>query len=315
MKSLDEFRTYYNSMYYRLVALDSQRENVKRRLDLMYGLVVVIGVCLFLIFYRYKLIPTLLITVVVISIQILTGYILQYFIKRNYLIEFKEIFIKEAIVFFSESLEYKPDAFIPIEEFNLSRLYIGSPDQYTGEDLVSGTLYSSQEKENLGKGINIKMSELEVKERRRGHKGQSHYATYFKGVFMIIDFNKNFKGETFILEDAGVFNYLGGRNGTERVKLEDIDFEKKFAVYGTDEIETRELLTPSFIDDIYEMSCRIGKPKMALINNKMYIGIPTKGNILEPMYKDSLLEFDNVKKYYDQLAKYFKVIEELNLDE
>lgn len=84
--------------------------------------------------------------------------------------------------------------------------------------------------------------------------------TVFRGLIGRFHFQKPFEGRTLILTDQG---WLGnkltgwGRPG-DRVALEDPTFEKRFEVYGSDQVEARRLLTPAFMERLYELSERLG---------------------------------------------------------
>jgi len=72
----------------------------------------------------------------------------------------------------------------------------------------------------------------------------------FKGVVIEYRFPKKFKGWTFLYENkisAGNMN-LKSKSGFEKIILEDVEFNKKYTVYSTDQVESRYLLTTGFIE-------------------------------------------------------------------
>ncbi len=71
-----------------------------------------------------------------------------------------------------------------------------------------------------------------------------HTVVVFSGAIARIKMNKKFEGMTIIRPK----NKTSLAHKLEEVKLEDVDFHKYFKVYSTDQIESRYLLTTSFIE-------------------------------------------------------------------
>ena len=74
----------------------------------------------------------------------------------------------------------------------------------------------------------------------------------FYGLFLAIKTDKLYKGETIIQGKKTIFaNHIiinkSGINSKKFVKLEDVEFEKYFEVYGSDQVESRYILTPAFM--------------------------------------------------------------------
>ncbi len=67
------------------------------------------------------------------------------------------------------------------------------------------------------------------------------------------------------------------------IKLENPEFEKTFAIYGTSQIEARKLLTPVIMERILKYN-RLSKHDISLSfrKNKLYMAIPTTKNYFEP---------------------------------
>ena len=93
-------------------------------------------------------------------------------------------------------------------------------------------------------------------EARSGDK----YKTVFRGQVVRIKFPRKCEGLTLVLHDAGAFNsfsdeeeYSFGGKPMKRVRLEDPKFEKAFQVYGTDQVESRYLVHPVFMERLAAM--------------------------------------------------------------
>ena len=71
----------------------------------------------------------------------------------------------------------------------------------------------------------------------------------FRGVFVEFDMNKNFEGHTYLIENALTNRGLKlQHSGFEEVRLEDVEFNKKYKTYSNDQVEARFVLTPAFIE-------------------------------------------------------------------
>lgn len=75
----------------------------------------------------------------------------------------------------------------------------------------------------------------------------------FNGLVIKIKVSKKFNGVTIIKKDIGLLNFLQVRSGLQRIALEDPEFESKFEVFANDQIESRYLLTTSFMERLLRM--------------------------------------------------------------
>ncbi len=110
-------------------------------------------------------------------------------------------------------------------------------------------------------GANFQLYEAHLKQRRRS-ENRTYYVTVLRGVLIRIAFPRTVEGATLITRDKGLFNtFEGFANQTfgkagrklERIGLVDPTFEKRFEVYGTDQVMARYLLTPSFMERLLEL--------------------------------------------------------------
>ena len=87
-------------------------------------------------------------------------------------------------------------------------------------------------------GRNVAIYEAHL-ERGSGKNRQ----TIFQGQIYAIERRRGTGATTVIVPDRGLFNFFKPVSGMQRVKLDsDPEFEKKFEVYGTSEMEARQLL-------------------------------------------------------------------------
>lgn len=74
--------------------------------------------------------------------------------------------------------------------------------------------------------------------------------TVFRGQIFSIVFPQRFLGTTVVLRDTGWLNRFNCPKGLEKVGLEDPHFEKIFQVFSDDQIESRAILTPIFMEKL-----------------------------------------------------------------
>lgn len=94
----------------------------------------------------------------------------------------------------------------------------------------------------------------EVRLKYRSSGKSSSTRTVFHGQLFIIDYPKEFFGQTVLLRDAGILNALG-RPGKDfsRVGLVAAEFEKAFEAWSTDQVEARDLLDPIVLERFQEL--------------------------------------------------------------
>jgi len=158
---------------------------------------------------------------------------------------FKESIVGAVIREIHPSLRYTPDCGLSVNEFNRCGLFLTRPNRFSTEDQVQGV---------IGKTA-VCFSECDAK-KVTGSGKHRHVVQIFRGVIFKADFPKKFSCSAVVLPDCAeaVFgNLVGGFLQKcnfvrgERIKLEDPEFERLFAVYGNDQQEVRYLLSPSFM--------------------------------------------------------------------
>lgn len=141
--------------------------------------------------------------------------------------------------------------------------FIKRADRFHSEDFLSGSM----------EGVRFASSDLVLEERHVRHTKngtETYYETYYKGRLFIFDFNKPFDGYLQVLE--------GGRptrnRGYNKVKLESVQFNKKFKTYATSEHSAFYVLTPHFMEALMELEQKNrGQIYFSFIDNRLYIGI------------------------------------------
>ncbi|MNJ86068.1 hypothetical protein D3C87_35510 [compost metagenome] len=254
------------------------------------------------------------------AVLIISSLILGVMYNRfhNYFKEqFKGKVIPAVVKFVDERLEYDANRSL-IHEYSASHIFPKRADRYRAEDTISGkfdlTSFSFGE---------IHTEYKTVSTDKNGTRKETWH-TIFKGMFFVSDFNKDFHGETMIDADT-MERYLGklgrrfqkwnpSRTG-DLVKLENPEFEKKFAVYSTDEQECRYILTPSLMERLLEMTKKINfNMAISFRNKQMYIAVSNNMDLFEPSIFGSLLKEEDYRIIITMVRLMTGIIEDLNLN-
>jgi hypothetical protein len=261
-------------------------------------------------------------------IIVIVGPITWWLINRgainDYRSQFKQQVVGRLVNLYNPDLTYSPNEGITRSEFQASQIYRHRIDRYSKEDLLLGQLGATH----------FRFSEVhaEYKTTTTNSKGQTqtHWHTIFKGIFFIADFNKNFNGTTIVLPDTaerawggfgkmlqGWSAKLGAQPG-QLVSLEDPEFEQLFAVYSTDQVEARYILSTSLMERLVIFRNRIGQPiALSFINSCVYIAMSTNKNYFEPpslWFGSVLMQLAEIQTYLSDIQLAQGIIEDLNLN-
>ena len=102
------------------------------------------------------------------------------------------------------------------------------------------------------------------------------------------------------------------------VQLEDLKFSSRFKVYSSDQVEARYLVTPLFMEKLYNLKTVFGgrNIKCSFFNHDLMIVIDTKidlfelGNIHTPV-KD----IKSIERFYDEITTIYDLIDYFKLNE
>lgn len=257
------------------------------------------------------------------------GYVLVRWlsVRSAFRAAFKDQVIRALVAGFGDGLSYRPEGSITQAEFDRTGIFGTRPDRFSGEDLIEGRVGATA----------IRFSEVHAEEKRRRHtkKGtQTYWVTIFRGLFLVADFNKEFRGRTLVLPDTAesLFGGVGrwfqslsiGRD--ELVELEDPEFEEQFVVYTTDQIEARYILSTSLMQRIKEYRGRVGGTVyLAFVASELCVAIPTSKDMLEPPSPRHVARMRDdarsrarvearLEEYVEDLRLALAIVEDLNLN-
>ena len=189
--------------------------------------------------------------------------------------------------------------------------------------LPSGWTDEKNEDEITGcvDGIEFKMFETRLTHQEQDTNSQGETTTRtvvdFDGVLCDFKTAKSFDGHTIITRDFGFLNALQSTfSNLDRVFLEDVVFEKKFAAFSTDQIEARYLLTVSFMERLLDIENRFPKGRLqaAFMNDRFVILIRSRRNLFEvkPVGQLYDLESDS-KRIKDELGRFIEIAQHLGI--
>jgi hypothetical protein len=315
MKGLSELTDfYYKTLFPTLQKLEVDRKKLQKRIITIGIIYTLLALTILLPLTASNHINFNLI-IFLAFFYLGSGSFLYKYLIKDYTKEFKANVIEPLIKEIDSELHYSAQMHIPQEQFTRSKLFTSRPDRVHGNDYVRGKI----------DGINIEFSDFHAEKRHQDSKGHTSWSTLFKGLFIVSEFNKNFKGTTVILPDSAEStfgNFIGswlqsnnfGRD--ELIKMDSVAFEKEFVVYGTDQIEARYILTPLLMQKLLNYKKRTKKKLfISFTSKRLYIAIAYNKDLFEPSVFHSLLKYKIAMEYVETLYLAIGIVEELKLNQ
>jgi tetratricopeptide (TPR) repeat protein len=138
--------------------------------------------------------------------------------------------------------------------------------------------------------------------------------TIFKGLFFQADYNKTSKGKTIIIPKILDANIHAVNKG-QIIKLEDPEFAKLFTVYGDDQVEARYILSTNLMAKLVKFRKKAQrKMYISFVDSMIYIAIEYAEDIFEPKLFNTMLSFNPMKEYFENIQLMLGIVEDLNLD-
>lgn len=131
-----------------------------------------------------------------------------------------------------------------------------------------------------------------------------------KGVVLKYTFPKKFNKHTFIFENKLSSQKLihKGRQGYEKVSLEDSEFDKNYTVFSDDQVEARYLLTTSFIERFKNIETAFNPlyQRAEFKENEFYILLGTNRDLFK---MGSLGEETNYSQFSQLFEEFYSVLD------
>ena len=305
---------YYESMYPEIKALEEERLRIIARLKSLATTLAISALVLALLvssIMGFAFLKTLGVCFLGAGFIVVLIYQQK---KSEYDMLFKDNVIEKIIHFIDPTFVYRPSGRIKESDYDTSGLLPQDYDRFSGSDLVEGER----------KGIPLRFSHLLVEKRHERKNGAEEWQTLFQGLFLYADFHKDFKSKTYVLPDVaerslGVlggflqkFNFSHGK----LMRLDHVEFEKYFVVYGDDAIETRYILTYAFMERIVNFYKKNkNNLYIGFVGGKIYLALEYTKPFSSPSLMRSVSSFSEIKSYFEFLDMIFDIIEEFKLDQ
>ncbi len=299
-------KLYNQKLAPHLQSVENDRLYIKKR-------VIATLVIALLLLFGVAIIPNQIAMWVVIVTLLLTllwtagTAIVSYFTYRH---EFKEKVVKEVVRFINTSYKYDAYQHINVDDFNLSNLF-KKAEMSRGDDFITGNIHKTQ----------FSYSEI-IAGSVPNNNQNTKIKSVFRGLFFYADFNKELVGETYVLPDSA--EKLLGKIGQkfqsvnskgELVKLENIEFEKQFVVYGSSQVEARYVLTPVMMEAITKIQNKFKlKLHFSFIGSRVNCALKFDKNLFEPRVMSSGVSFTDVEYMHELFVLIETIIKDMNLN-
>jgi len=197
--------------------------------------------------------------------------------------------------------------FDPTSGLSLNTVYgtefLKRADRSHTEDFLSGKI----------DGVDFISSDVKLEERHVEHTKngtRTYYVTYFQGRIFEFEFNKTFDGYLQVLEGSRPHS----NRKFKKVKLESVEFNKKFKTYSTNDHTAFYVLTPHLMEALMDFEKNNkGKIYFSFIGSKLYLGINNFIDTFElKMYKP--LNENTFEEFKKELFVVKDVVTELKLN-
>lgn len=218
---------------------------------------------------------------------------LRYWIKEpeiSFELKIKQEIFPEVFKFFGRKFKYIARARIDLEHLKSASEIIPEYDLEYVEDFVGGEVA----------GVKIELFDLRFVNADNG--------TRFSGSVIFLSMNKNFSGKIFVGNERHK-NY-------EKIQLEDPRFAKRFKTYASDQVESRYVLTPSFMERIIALEDLFdGKIQCSFFDDTLMIKLTTDKEFFDiSSIKEEINLIPDINLVLEEMKLIFQIIKILKLD-
>jgi hypothetical protein len=203
--------------------------------------------------------------------------------------------------------KFRPYSYLAPSEFHKSGLFNSFYiSDYIGYDLISGeTGFGKFDFCQLSLRIKSKSPNIISLPQKGGIP--------FEGIVYVADSNKKFSGSTLVYPDFArkkfgslvgeALNRISFYSDKKLVMLEDTEFEEEFAVYSTDQVEARYILTPTMMEKLKFLKRRFNSEVyFSFVHHNICIIVNVGSDIFAPGIKSSLLNFGTFTHIYKSIG-------------
>ncbi|MCF6220606.1 MAG: DUF3137 domain-containing protein [Robiginitomaculum sp.] len=245
-----------------------------------------------------------LVSLFVGAVGILAGWGVSYAMLTKLKGETKQFLMGNICEFLG--WDFQVDKFDPpnLSLYKTNKL-LPSWDRVNFEDRMSGTV----------DGVEFTFCEAHLERESRDSDGDTTWTTVFRGILMEVGFHRDFLGRTVVLRDAGIFNFKK-KAGMKKVGLASPKFEKIFEAYSTDQVESRYLLTPVFMQKLVDLETSVSgkKIRFGFLEDKLHIAVEAPNQFeAGSMYKP-LTDTERTHKIMGEISAVIDVIKGVGED-
>jgi hypothetical protein len=134
----------------------------------------------------------------------------------------------------------------------------------------------------------------------------------FQGQLFRLGTPRRVASTTVVLRNAGWMNRFECPSGLQPVGLEDPNFNKAFCVFGSDQVEAREILTPTFMQRLNDLEATYHGQhiRCAFSESELLIALEAPNRFEIGNMFSSLVERSRVETIARNLEQVFKLIDE-----
>lgn len=134
----------------------------------------------------------------------------------------------------------------------------------------------------------------------------------FQGQLFRLVTPRRLASQTVVLRNSGWMNRFECPSGLQPIGLEDPNFNKAFAVFGSDQVEAREILTPSFMQRLNDLEATYAGHhiRCAFNETELLIALEAPDRFEIGNMFSSLVERGRVETIARNLEEVFKLIDE-----
>ena len=158
-------------------------------------------------------------------------------------------------------------------------------------------------------------------EERRGSGKSRHWVTTFHGLIMSIGYRRRFHGTTLLVRDNAHRGFFGGKRDSITVEEMQLDyaemthpdFEDRFDIYTTDQVEARHLIDPLYVERLIALEASYRGEDVATIFHEGSLVVTLKtGKIFESGSIHARDDRARIAQTIDQFDRIAALARELN---
>lgn len=303
MKSEEEVRKFFDTeLHDILLQLEEYRKKKIRKIRFF----LYIAIIFFILFLLSVFKPNALMGIILFSVLYSLVFANETLKKMRTTLQrnFKSLVMPKLLEYLFQKFDYIPNQRIARSTLIDSQLLSDKISAVEGEDFMRFKLGET--------GIMFCETRVYTLDKRSG--------PIFEGIFLVASFNKYFNSQTVLLPRRRV-SFLQKIipykifDTFKEIELEDVDFNKEFVVYSTDQVESRYILSTTLMSRLLAYKYKVNREiSFSFVNDKMFCAIPNYINLFEPALFESFFDFAFMQKSYEAIKLYTDVVDDLNLN-